>query len=256
MMTSLARKSHSTLASKWRHLNMEGNTSICESAKGWCHSARMVSEGLHIQPSTRSCGAVPVVSISRCREVVSILSLWLPQKKPKTNQCQVRSQPACRGDMFSTLWKHLHTGLIWLSRTRSPQMSRSHFIHLNWLDTFEEGTVWSTRCVSEITTTELLNAIFAPRCMRKVFHLTLSIFNTHPSIIRCRFCAFMLNRFIHKCGDLILFIFCFYFWWRVKRPTMGSSCDIISPGEHSLLASIFPWVPTVTEAVSHLDSWL
>lgn len=60
---------------------MEGNTSIWESVKGWCCSARMESEGLHVQLCTRSCGAVHVGSISRCREVVSVMSLWLPQKK-------------------------------------------------------------------------------------------------------------------------------------------------------------------------------
>lgn len=42
----------------------------------------------------------------------------------------------------------------------------------------------------------------------------------------------------------------------VKRPTVGSSCDIISPGEHSLSSSIFPWLPTAADADSHLDSGL
>lgn len=35
MMTSLAPKCHSTLASR-RPLNVEGNASIWESAEGWC----------------------------------------------------------------------------------------------------------------------------------------------------------------------------------------------------------------------------
>lgn len=81
-------------------------------------------------------------------------------------------------------------------------------------------------------------------CVCKVLDRTLSIFNTDPLVIRWRFCAFMLNNFIHKCRDLILFFclfVCFYFRWRVNRPSMGSSCDIISPGEHSLLASTFPF---------------
>lgn len=41
----------------------------------------------------------------------------------------------------------------------------------------------------------------------------------------------------------------------VKTPTPLSSCDIISPGQHSLLASIFPRVPTAAEDDSRLDFW-
>lgn len=57
-----------------------------------------------------------------------------------------------------------------------------------------------------------------------------------------------------KCCHFCLFIFSL--GRRVKTPTLLSSCDIISPGQHGLLASIFPRVPTVAEDDSHLDFWL
>lgn len=61
--------------------------------------------------------------------------------------------------------------------------------------------------------------------------------------------------YVHSQIPIIVFFLlgCFYFWWRVKRPTKGSACDIICPGEHGLLAPMLPWVPTAAEADPHLD---
>lgn len=58
------------------------------------------------------------------------------------NRCQleVSQHAACRGGTFSTLWKHIHTELIRLSRSRATKMSRLLFSYLNWLDACEVGT--------------------------------------------------------------------------------------------------------------------
>lgn len=67
---------------------------------------------------------------------------------------------------------------------------------------------------------------------------------------------YLNNSICNSCECCRLSLFIFSLGWRVKAPTPLSSCDIISPGHHGLLASIFPRAPTVAEDDSHLDFWL
>lgn len=119
-MPSLAPKCHSTLASTW---HQSGNL-----WKGGVALCRMVSEGLHLQPCAWS------LSADAGKWLVFCLYGYHRENKI-LDQCQVRSQPACKSGIilfiFLTLWKHCHAELIRLSWTRSPQMSRLHFINLN-----------------------------------------------------------------------------------------------------------------------------